>query len=122
MLDELRYQRGSSHPSAINTVRPDARCFPDCKSSSHKDLRTQAIAKKACSTVSVAPRTQSRTRGLPCLHRTHAVPSMITTRERAKLRELSFSDEAIRHLTTAEAHERLGVAKPFETQPESFSR
>lgn len=38
---------------------------------------------------------------------------MITSRQRAALRELGFTDEAIRHMTPAEAHEKLGLAKPI---------
>lgn len=47
-----------------------------------------------------------------------AVSLMITSRQRAELRELGFSDEAIREMTPAEAHEKLGLAKPFDAQPE----
>jgi hypothetical protein len=39
-----------------------------------------------------------------------AVSLMITNRERAKLRELGFSEEAIRQMTPAEAHGKLGLA------------
>lgn len=42
---------------------------------------------------------------------TPAVSLMITSRQRAELRELGFTDEAIRHMTPAEAHEKLGLAK-----------
>ncbi|CAO4194115.1 hypothetical protein [Methylorubrum extorquens] len=38
-----------------------------------------------------------------------AVSLMITNRQRTELRELSFSDEAIRQMTPAEAHEHLGL-------------
>lgn len=44
-----------------------------------------------------------------------AVPSvslMITNRQRAALRELGFSDEAVRLMTPAEAHGHLGLSKP----------
>jgi hypothetical protein len=41
------------------------------------------------------------------------VSLMITNRQRAELRELGFSDEAIREMTPAEAHEKLGLAKPL---------
>lgn len=40
-----------------------------------------------------------------------AVSLMITSCQRAELRELGFSDEAIREMTPAEAHEKLGLAK-----------
>ncbi|ABY29156.1 hypothetical protein [Methylorubrum extorquens] len=40
-----------------------------------------------------------------------AVPLMITNRQRAGLRDLGFSDEAIRQMTPAEAHEHLGLTK-----------
>ncbi len=39
-----------------------------------------------------------------------SVSLMITSRQRAALRELGFTDEAIRHMTPAEAHEKLGLA------------
>lgn len=42
-----------------------------------------------------------------------AVSLMITNRQRVALRELGFSEEAIRQMTPAEAHEKLGLAKPF---------
>lgn len=41
-----------------------------------------------------------------------AVSLMITSRQRAALRELGFSGEAIREMTPAVAHEKLGLAKP----------
>jgi hypothetical protein len=41
------------------------------------------------------------------------VSLMITSRQRAELRKLGFSDEAIREMTPAVAHETLGLAKPF---------
>ncbi|MEE7447432.1 hypothetical protein MRF4_06190 [Methylobacterium radiotolerans] len=39
-----------------------------------------------------------------------AVSLMITNRQRAALRELGFSEEAIRQMTPAEAHGKLGLA------------
>jgi len=39
-----------------------------------------------------------------------AVSLMITNRQRAALRELGFSEEAIRQMTPAEAHGELGLA------------
>ncbi|KQQ14006.1 hypothetical protein ASF59_21285 [Methylobacterium sp. Leaf121] len=42
-----------------------------------------------------------------------AVSLMITNRQRAALRDLGFSEESIRQMTPAEAHEKLGLAKPF---------
>jgi hypothetical protein len=39
-----------------------------------------------------------------------AVSLMITNRQRAALRELGYSEEAIRQMTPAEAHEKLGLA------------
>lgn len=41
-----------------------------------------------------------------------AVSLMITNRQRAELRALGFSDEAIRRMTPAEAHGQLGLTKP----------
>ncbi|CAO4194117.1 hypothetical protein LFADAHJC_LOCUS2469 [Methylorubrum extorquens] len=41
-----------------------------------------------------------------------AVSLMITNRQRAVLRELGFSDEAVRLMTPAEAHAQLGLGKP----------
>ncbi len=38
-----------------------------------------------------------------------AVSLMITNRQRAALRELGFSEEAIRQMTPAEAHGKLGL-------------
>jgi len=38
------------------------------------------------------------------------VSLMITNRQRAALRQLGLSDEAIRQMTPAEAHGRLGLA------------
>ncbi|MET0528578.1 MAG: hypothetical protein ABW003_09575 [Microvirga sp.] len=38
------------------------------------------------------------------------VSLMITNRQRAALRELGFSEEAIRQMTPAEAHGKLGLA------------
>lgn len=46
-----------------------------------------------------------------------AVSLMITNRQRAALRELGFSEESIRQMTPAEAHEKLGLAKPFQLGP-----
>ena len=40
-----------------------------------------------------------------------AVSLMITNRQRAALRELDFSEEAIRHMTPAGAHEKLGLTQ-----------
>ena len=40
------------------------------------------------------------------------VSLMITNRQRAQLRALGVSDEAIRSMTPTEAHERLGLTKP----------
>ncbi|TXN29108.1 hypothetical protein [Methylobacterium sp. WL19] len=37
---------------------------------------------------------------------------MITNQQRAELRELGFSDESIRMMTPAEAHDHLGLTKP----------
>ncbi|GJE12227.1 hypothetical protein [Methylobacterium longum] len=45
--------------------------------------------------------------------RSPAVSLMITNRQRAALRELGFSEESIRQMTPVEAHEKLGLAKPF---------
>lgn len=39
-----------------------------------------------------------------------AVSLMITNRQRAALRALGFSEEAIRQMTPAEAHGKLGLA------------
>jgi hypothetical protein len=39
-----------------------------------------------------------------------AVSLMITNRQRAALRELGISEEAIRQMTPSEAHEKLGLA------------
>lgn len=39
------------------------------------------------------------------------VSLMITNRQRAKLRELGFSDEVVRLMTPAEAHAKLGLSK-----------
>ncbi|WP_267426141.1 hypothetical protein [Methylobacterium sp. GC_Met_2] len=39
-----------------------------------------------------------------------AVSLMITNRQRAALRELGFSEESLRQMTPAEAHEKLGLA------------
>ncbi|MGU3453569.1 MULTISPECIES: hypothetical protein [Methylobacterium] len=39
-----------------------------------------------------------------------ALSLMITNRQRAALRELGFSEEAIRQMTPAEAHVKLGLA------------
>lgn len=50
-----------------------------------------------------------------------AVSLMITNRQRAELRELSFSDEAIRQMTPGEAHQKLGLAKPSKARPEPGS-
>lgn len=41
-----------------------------------------------------------------------AVSLMITNPQRAALRELGFSDGAIRQMTPAEAHAQLGLGKP----------
>ncbi|KNY19707.1 hypothetical protein [Methylobacterium sp. ARG-1] len=41
-----------------------------------------------------------------------AVSLMITNRQRAALRELGFSEESIRQMTPAEAHDKLGLATP----------
>ena len=41
-----------------------------------------------------------------------AVSLMITNQQRAVLRELGFSDEAVRLMTPAEAHAQLGLGKP----------
>jgi len=41
-----------------------------------------------------------------------AVSLMITNQQRAKLRELGFSDDAIRLMTPAEAHHQLDLAEP----------
>jgi hypothetical protein len=43
-----------------------------------------------------------------------AVSLMITNRQRAELRALGFSDEAIRRMTPAEAHAQLGLTRPEE--------
>ncbi|KQP58157.1 hypothetical protein ASG40_09855 [Methylobacterium sp. Leaf399] len=43
---------------------------------------------------------------------TPLVSLMITNQQRAKLRELGFSEEAIRMMTPAEAHAQLGLGKP----------
>lgn len=40
-----------------------------------------------------------------------SVSLMITNRQRAVLRELGFSDEAVRRMTPAEAHAQLGLGK-----------
>lgn len=42
---------------------------------------------------------------------TSSVSLMITNRQRAQLRALGFSDEAIRSMTPAEAHEQLGLTE-----------
>ncbi len=39
-----------------------------------------------------------------------AVSLMITNRQRAALRELGFSEDAIRQMTPSEAHGKLGLA------------
>jgi len=44
------------------------------------------------------------------------VSLMITSRQRAELREPGFSDESIRRMSPAEAHEKLGLSSPSETQ------
>ena len=41
-----------------------------------------------------------------------AVSLMITNQQRAELRALGFSDEAVRLMTPAEAHAQLGLSKP----------
>ncbi|KQO73285.1 hypothetical protein ASF41_13305 [Methylobacterium sp. Leaf111] len=41
-----------------------------------------------------------------------AVSLMITNRQRAELRALGFSEDTIRCMTPAEAHEHLGLDKP----------
>ena len=41
-----------------------------------------------------------------------AVSLMITNQQRARLRELGYSDEAIRLMTPAEAHEQLELTRP----------
>ncbi|MCJ2044467.1 hypothetical protein MKK58_07965 [Methylobacterium sp. J-078] len=38
-----------------------------------------------------------------------ALSLMITNQQRAELRELGFSDEAVRQMTPAEAHAQLGL-------------
>lgn len=40
------------------------------------------------------------------------VSLMITNQQRARLRELGFSEEAIRLMTPAEAHQQLDLTKP----------
>ncbi|AWN36003.1 hypothetical protein [Methylobacterium radiodurans] len=40
-----------------------------------------------------------------------AVSLMITNRQRTELRDLGFSNEAIREMTPAEAHEKLGLTR-----------
>ena len=40
------------------------------------------------------------------------VSLMITNQQRARLRELGFSEEAIRLMTPAEAHRQLDLTKP----------
>lgn len=41
-----------------------------------------------------------------------SVSLMVTNQQRTALRELGFSDEAVRLMTPAEAHEQLGLGKP----------
>ncbi|WP_375454387.1 hypothetical protein [uncultured Methylobacterium sp.] len=41
-----------------------------------------------------------------------AVSLMITNQQRVGLRERGFTDEAVRLMTPAEAHARLGLGKP----------
>ncbi|TXM63853.1 hypothetical protein FV226_27165 [Methylobacterium sp. WL12] len=41
-----------------------------------------------------------------------AVSLMITNQQRAELRALGFSDEAVRLMTPAEAHAQLGLSRP----------
>lgn len=43
---------------------------------------------------------------------TAAVSLMITNQQRARLRELGFSEDAIRQMTPAEAHQQLELTKP----------
>ena len=43
---------------------------------------------------------------------TAAVSLMITNQQRARLRELGFSEDAIRQMTPAEAHQQLALTKP----------
>lgn len=43
---------------------------------------------------------------------TPVVSLLITSRQRARLRELGFSDSAVRQMTPAEAHEHLGLLPP----------
>lgn len=51
-----------------------------------------------------------------------AVSLMITNQQRAALREVGFSDEAVRLMTPAEAHEHLGLTKPDHKDESSASR
>lgn len=50
--------------------------------------------------------------GTSSLSSSPTVSLMITSRQRAELRELGFPDESIRLMTPAEAHAQLGLAKP----------
>ncbi|WP_456685614.1 hypothetical protein [Bradyrhizobium sp. P5_C11_2] len=80
-------------------------------------LRSQAAAEEAfLDRVGHAEDTELTGRGTAPAT-SPAVSLMITNRQRAALRELGFSEEAIRQMTPAEAHEKLGLAKPFQLGP-----